>query len=130
MKTYKAWTLIPTNYTPTELANQSIGDPSLKSEFQNVTRDLLTGMSLDEALKKVEQLDPLILSLVSTCVKSGRLAEMLLIASDNLDEDVSSMSGRLGMLAEPIAILVISLIVGTVVLALVTSMTSLYDVSL
>ena len=113
-----------------ELANQSIGDPSLKSEFQNVTRDLRSGLSLDEALKKVEQLDPLILSLVSTGVKSGRLAEMLLIATDNLDEDVSSKSGRLGKLAEPIAILVISLIVGTVVIALVTSMTSLYDVSL
>ncbi|MHA7858257.1 MAG: type II secretion system F family protein [Henriciella sp.] len=113
-----------------ELANQSIGDPTMKSEFQNVTRDLRSGLSLDEALKKVERLDPLVLSLVSTGVKSGRLAEMLLIATDNLDEDVSSKSGRLGKLAEPIAILVISLIVGTVVIALVTSMTSLYDVSL
>ncbi|MFN3214013.1 MAG: type II secretion system F family protein [Henriciella sp.] len=112
------------------LANQSVRDPAMKSEFQSVTRDLRSGLALDEALKKVEGIDSLVLSLVSTGVKSGRLAEMLLIATNTLDEEVNSKSSRLGKLAEPIAILVISLIVGTVVIALVTSMTSLYDVSL
>ncbi len=113
-----------------ELANQSIGDYSVRSQYQGVTRDLRSGMALDEALRKVEHIDPVVLSLVSTGVKSGRLAEMLLIATDTLDEDLNSKSSRLGKLAEPISILLISLIIGTVVVALVTSMTSLYDVTL
>jgi type II secretory pathway component PulF len=113
-----------------ELANQSIGDHSVRSQYQGVTRDLRSGMALDEALRKVEHIDPVVLSLVSTGVKSGRLAEMLLIATDTLDEDLNSKSSRLGKLAEPISILLISLIIGTVVVALVTSMTSLYDVTL
>ncbi len=113
-----------------ELANQSIGDPTVRSQYQGVTRDLRSGQALDEALQKVENIDPVVLSLVSTGVKSGRLAEMLLIATDTLDEELDSKSSRLGKLAEPIAILLISLIVGTVVVALVTSMTSLYDVGI
>lgn len=113
-----------------ELANKSIGDPGARADYQGVTRDLRSGLSLDEALKKVERIDPMVLSLVSTGVKSGRLAEMLLIATEALDEELRSKSARLGKLAEPISILVISLIIGTVVIALVTSMTSLYSVSL
>lgn len=113
-----------------ELANLSLGDPSVQSEYQGVTRDLRSGVALDEALKKVESVDPTLQSLVSTGVKSGRLAEMLLIATETLDTELRSTSERVGKLAEPISILSISLIIGTVVIALVTSMTSLYSVSL
>ena len=113
-----------------ELANRSLGDPSMRSEYQGVTRDLRSGVALDEALKKVQGVEPTLQSLVTTGVKSGRLAEMLLIATEILDEELRSTSERIGKLAEPISILSISLIIGTVVIALVTSMTSLYTVSL
>ena len=75
-------------------------------------------------------MEPIVLNLVAVGTKAGNLGEMLLLATDILDGRVRTDSERLGKLAEPIAILVISAIVGLVVISLVTAMTSIYDVGL
>ena len=111
------------------LANKSLGSAQLRSSYQDVARDLRSGLTLDHALNKVEQVDPVLLNLVATGVKSGKLSEMLFVATEIMDERIKRQSERIGKLAEPIAILLISAIVGVVVIALVTSMTSLYDVA-
>ena len=111
------------------LANESLGSAQLRSSYQDVARDLRSGLTLDHALNKIEEVDPVLLNLVATGVKSGKLADMLFVATEIMDERIKRQAERIGKLAEPIAILFISTIVGIVVIALVTSMTSLYDVA-
>jgi len=53
-----------------------------------------------------------------------------MVATRILDERVEAGSNRLSRLAEPIAILIISALVGMVVIGLVTAMTSLYEFAL
>ena len=113
-----------------ELANDSLGSPIIKSAYQEVVRDLRAGLTIDQALLKIDTVEPAVQSLVATGVKSGKLGEMLFVATEILDERVRAQAERIGKLAEPISILIISGIIGLVVISLVLSMTSLYDVAL
>ncbi len=112
------------------LARRTMNSATNKAAFDEVARDLRAGLTLDQALEKVPQIEPLILNLVRTGIKSGRLADMLLLATASFDERLESASKRISRLAEPVAILFIAGIIGFVVIALVSAMTSLYDFAL
>lgn len=110
------------------LARDVIRSSRNRAAFDDLARDLRAGTALDEALRKVPDLDPVVLNLAAVGAKAGNMGEMLLLATDILDKSVRARSTRLGKLAEPIAILLISSIIGVVVISMVTAMTSLYDV--
>lgn len=110
------------------LARDVIRSSRNRAAFDDLARDLRAGTALDEALRKVPDLDPVVLNLAAVGAKAGNMGEMLLLATDILDKSVRARSTRLGKLAEPIAILLISTIIGVVVISMVTAMTSLYDV--
>lgn len=112
------------------LARSAVTSPKSRAAFDDVARDLRSGMTLEQSLDKIPELEPIVLNLVAVGTKAGNLGEMLLLATEILDGTVRRDSERLGKLAEPIAILVISAIVGLVVVSLVTAMTSIYDVGL
>jgi type II secretory pathway component PulF len=112
------------------LARSAVVSAKSRAGFDDVARDLRAGMTLEQALDKVPGLEPIVLNLVAVGTKAGNLGEMLLLATDILDGNVRSGSQRLGKLAEPVAILLISAIVGVVVISLVTAMTSIYDTGL
>lgn len=112
------------------LARRAVDSATNKAAFDEVARDLRSGQTLDQALEKVPQIEPLILNLVRTGIKAGRLSDMLLIATETLDERLETSSKRISSLAEPIAILLIAGVIGFVVVSLVSAMTSLYDFAL
>ncbi|MEL6687296.1 MAG: type II secretion system F family protein, partial [Pseudomonadota bacterium] len=112
------------------LARAAVTSPKSRAAFDDVARDLRSGMTLEQSLSKIPDLEPIVLNLVAVGTKAGNLGEMLLLATEILDSRVRRDSEKLGKLAEPIAILVISAIVGLVVVSLVTAMTSIYDVGL
>ncbi|MEM7728813.1 MAG: type II secretion system F family protein [Pseudomonadota bacterium] len=112
------------------LARDVLRGSRSRAAFDEVSRDLRAGSTLDEALAKVPDLEPVILNLAGVGTKAGKLGEMLLLATEIIDKSVRESSKRLGKLAEPIAILMISSVIGIVVISLVTAMTSLYDIGL
>lgn len=116
--------------TAVTLAENTVTSDTNRAAFGDVARDLRAGMALDDALEKVPGIEPVVVNLVSTGVRAGRLGEMLMVATRILDERVEAGSNRLSRLAEPIAILIISALVGMVVIGLVMAMTSLYEFSL
>jgi len=79
------------------------------------------------ALETVPEFDPLANDLIRTGRISGSLAEMLLFIGKTQEDQTRERAKRLAAVAEPIAILLISLIVGTIVISIVLAMTSLYD---
>jgi general secretion pathway protein F len=109
------------------LAQNTVSSQINRAAFGDVARELRAGSPLDLALSKVPYIEPIILNLVSTGVRAGRLSEVLMVATRILDERVEVLTERLSRLAEPIAIMVISAVIGMVVIGLVTAMTSLYD---
>ncbi len=112
------------------LAQNSISSANNKAAFDDLTRDLRAGISIDEGIAKIPSMEPVVVNLVRTGVKSGRLSDMFLIATEVLDSRVAATSQRISKLAEPVAVLAISALIGFVVISLVSAMTSIYDFAL
>lgn len=98
--------------------------------YEELQQSVRAGMNLGDAIQMNMDLDPMVVNLVMTGQKAGKLPEMLLIGADIYEERLQSAAKRLTELAEPVAILLISAIVGAVVVSLVMAMTSIYDVAL
>ena len=89
------------------------------------------GRPLDEALAEAcETIDPVVIDLIRTGRGAGALGPMLVFAANLFEKEARERAKRLTALTEPIAILAISLIVGGIVVAIVTAMTSLYQFDL
>lgn len=100
----------------------------LQAGFQTARGEIRAGRNIDDALAdNISDFDPLTIDLVRTGRTSGQLPKMLLFVGETQDKETRELLKRLTALAEPIAILLISMIVGTIVMGIVLAMTSLYD---
>ncbi|MEO1476743.1 MAG: type II secretion system F family protein, partial [Pseudomonadota bacterium] len=97
--------------------------------YRELEQNIRSGMTLTDAVQLNLSLDPIAVNLIRTGEKAGQLPAMLLSAADIYQRRLEARSKQLTELAEPVAILLISLIVGGVVVSLVTAMTSIYDVA-
>lgn len=110
-----------------------LGETGLKSKrlqnsFISSRGEIRAGRNIDEVLaENIPDFDPLNIDLMRTGRTSGQLAEMLLFIGDTQEKETKELLKRLTALAEPIAILLISMIIGTIVIGIVLAMTSLYN---
>ena len=110
------------------LGEDGFRSPRLKAAFANVRAQVRTGQDLELALaENVSDFDALNLDLVKTGRMSGKLADMLLFVGRAEEQVTRTRAKRFAALAEPVAILSISLVVGAIVISIVLAMTSLYD---
>jgi type II secretory pathway component PulF len=112
-----------------ELAAAAAAPRSRRHLYDEVRQSVRGGMNLGDAVGLSLDLDPMAMNLINTGLKSSQLPAMLLAAAETYDEEIEAYSKRVTTLAEPIAILTISAIIGSVVISLVTAMTSIYDVA-
>ena len=110
------------------LGEDGVRSPRIRAALSVVRSDVRTGTDLERALgDNIPDFDPLTLDLVRTGRMSGRLAEMLLFVGRGEEETTRRRAKRFAALAEPVAILLISLVVGAIVISIVLAMTSAYD---
>lgn len=113
------------------LGEFSVQSSRLRSRFQDARTEIRAGRNIDEVLdENIPDFDPLTIDLIRTGRTSGGLADMLLFVGKTQENQTRELTKRLAGLAEPVAILLISLIVGTIVISIVLAMTSLYDFAL
>ena len=89
-----------------------------------------SGETLDDALRRYTDFDPMTLNLIRTGRASASLDEMLVFVAEIQEAEARNAAKRLTSLAEPLAILFIASVVGVIVVSLVMAMTSLYDVAI
>jgi general secretion pathway protein F len=89
--------------------------------------DLKAGVAVDESLGRHTTLTSMDLSLLRAGQKSGSLGKMFDFLADGYDDKLSDMMKRLTALIEPLAIGIISVLVGVVALSLVLALSSVYD---
>lgn len=110
------------------LGEYGLNSEKLRRGFHSTRVEIRAGRNIDEVLlETVPEFDPLANDLIRTGRISGSLAEMLLFIGKTQEDQTRERAKRLAAVAEPIAILLISLIVGTIVISIVLAMTSLYD---
>lgn len=114
--------------TSLDLAQKATRSPLFAAELSGVHRGVRGGEHLDEAFEaNVSGADPLLLDFMQTGRKSGSMDKMLKLAAELYEDEMSAATKRLTAVAEPIAILVLSVIVGGLVISIVLAMTSLYQ---
>ncbi|WOR15366.1 type II secretion system F family protein [Hyphomonas sp. FCG-A18] len=113
-----------------ELAEKGVSAPRLKAGLSKARQSVRAGDSLDQAIvRNVQDFDAVALDMIRTGRASGKLPEMLLFAASIYSRETEERTKKLMALVEPLAIVTISLIVGTIVISIVLAMTSLYEIS-
>lgn len=102
--------------------------PRFRRNLELVRRHVRAGQPLDEALFEAQRdIDPVVIDLIRTGRNAGALGEMMIFAAGLFETEARERAKRLTALTEPMAILLIAAIVGTIVVSIVMAMTSLYQ---
>ena len=101
-----------------ENAAVSLGDPVARVALLRVRAQVREGMRLSGALREGTPFPPLLAQLVALGEETGQLSGFLQKAADLFEQRCERALARLVALAEPVMIIVLALIVGSVALSL------------
>ena len=103
-----------------ESAAQSIGNQKYEVAIKAIVDDVKNGMSISDALTKFPDLFPrLLVSLVIVGERTGSLSEILITFSDFYEEDVDNKLKGLTAVLEPILLLIMGLLVGSIAFSII-----------
>ena len=109
------------------LARRGAPPGPLRSGLEAAEGDLRGGVALHVALGRRTRLTAMDLSLLRAGQKSGALPAMFGFLADSYDDRLKDRMKRFTVLAEPLAIGVVSVVVGVIALSLVMALASIYD---
>ena len=97
---------------------ETTGNYVYESALQKVHESVRQGESFAEPLRLAKVTDTIVVNMIDVGEETGDLDKMLLKIADNYDEEVDVAVSSLVSLLEPIMIVVLGLIVGTIVVSL------------
>jgi type IV pilus assembly protein PilC len=100
------------------ITSETTGNSVYANALMNVHDSVRQGDSFAEPLRKAKVCDPLVVNMIDVGEETGDLDKMLLKIADNYDEEVDVAVAGLVSLLEPIMVVVLGGIVGTIVIAL------------
>ncbi|MHC4783654.1 MAG: type II secretion system F family protein, partial [Planctomycetota bacterium] len=86
------------------------------------------GDTFANPLRQSKTVDSIVVNMVDVGEETGDLDKMLQKVADNFDEDADVLVGSMMSLLEPIMIIVLGLLVGTIVLAMFLPMIKMIEV--
>lgn len=113
-----------------ELAQAGLQIPHRRSRMGEVTRAVRGGSTLADALEDHEALTATGYNLVRVGERSGKLPTMLQSLAKLYEEAGRNRMKRLLILIEPLAILVIGSMIGTIILGVILAITSANDLAI
>ncbi len=106
-----------------KVTNNSI----LIKEIDKIADDIKKGKWLSELLQSIEMFPKMLVSMIKVGEESGSIEGMLNRSAQFYEEELEEAIKRLTSLIEPVMILLMALIVGTVVVAIITPMFKIYE---
>lgn len=113
-----------------KLAAESCEFTRRKARANTMIADIESGMTFTEALERSRLVPDTSLNLVSVGDKTGQLAEMLLAVAALHDSSCKRRMKQVLTLMEPIAILVVGILLGIMVLGIVLAITASTDIAI
>lgn len=110
-----------------EKAAKSVNNIYLRKELSNLNKDILEGNTLYETFSKIKILPPMFINLINVGEMSSNLATTMDMSFNYYKNIVKEKSKKLTALFEPLIIIIVSIIVGTVVVAIALPMFSLVN---
>ncbi|MBU3664540.1 MAG: type II secretion system F family protein [Chthoniobacterales bacterium] len=100
------------------ITRDTAGNVVLADAIQNVHDSVKEGESIVAPLEKSGIFPPMVVSMIDVGEETGQLPEMLLKIADVYDDEVDNTVAGLTSLLEPIMIVFLAVVVGTIVIAL------------
>lgn len=100
------------------ITRETAGNVVLSNAIQKVHDSVKEGESIVAPLEKSGLFPPMVVSMIDVGEETGQLPEMLLKIADVYDDEVDNTVAGLTSLLEPIMIVFLAVVVGTIVIAL------------
>jgi type IV pilus assembly protein PilC len=107
------------------ITRETAGNAAIALALARVHDSVKEGESIVQPLEASKQFPPMVVSMVDVGEETGKLPEMLLKMADVYDDEVDNAVAALTSMLEPIMIVLLAIIVGTIVLALFTPLISI-----
>lgn len=101
-----------------KLAIKSVDNLAIKHQLSQVPRDVEAGTTIARALEKVELMPTLVLQMIAVGEETGSLNEMLETINNFYEEEIDASVEIMLSLIEPVFILFLGGVVGTIVIAM------------
>lgn len=109
------------------LARSGAPEGPFKRGLEQFERDLKSGVDVDASLGRHTELELMDLSLLRAGQKSGKLARMFLFVADRYDGILKDRLKTLTAVIEPVTIGLVAILVGTLAIAIMLSLVSVYS---
>ncbi len=110
-----------------QVGYNTIGNKYIISQFTDVINQVKSGKNLSTAIAQLDGFDTILSSYIIIGEESGRLSEMLNSVADSLDYESESAIQRLISLLEPLMIVIMALVVGSIMISVMMPIFSLYQ---
>ncbi|HEY3660324.1 MAG TPA: type II secretion system F family protein [Candidatus Udaeobacter sp.] len=107
------------------ITRETAGNAAIARAIARVHDSVKEGESIVQPLEASKQFPPMVVSMIDVGEETGKLPEMLLKMADVYDDEVDNAVAALTSMLEPIMIVLLAIIVGTIVLALFTPLISI-----
>lgn len=110
-----------------EITEKVVGNKVIKNVLESSRESLGVGESLTKPMKDNWVFPALVVQMIQIGEKTGTLDHMLMKAADFYEEELEQLSNRIKVLIEPLMIIVLTVIVGSIITAVVLPMFSLFE---
>ena len=100
------------------IVKETAGNVVISNAISNVHESVKEGETITSPLEASGVFPPMVVSMVDVGEQTGALPEMLLRIADNYDEEVDNAVASMTSLLEPIMIVFLAVIVGSIVIAM------------
>ena len=101
-----------------EIVAKTTGNRVFEKTFMDIRNEVVKGGFISDAMRKSGMFLPMVVEMIASGEKTGRLSDLLDKVADFYEEEVDSAVSVLTSLMEPIMIIFVGGIVGTIVVAL------------
>ena len=109
------------------IVRETSGNVIISNAVTMVHESVKEGDTITAPLDKSKVFPPMVISMVDVGEQTGALPEMLMRIADNYDEEVDNAVAAMTSLLEPIMIVFLAVVVGSIVIALFLPLISLID---
>jgi type IV pilus assembly protein PilC len=109
------------------IVKETSGNVVIGEAVNAVHESVKEGETITAPLEASNAFPPMVISMVDVGEQTGALPEMLMKIADNYDEEVDNAVSAMTSLLEPIMIVVLAVIVGSIVIALFMPLIALMD---
>lgn len=109
------------------IAGGTVGNTYIEKQLVDLVKEVKGGATVSEVINKVEGFDSKLSATILIGEETGKLDEMLNSTADSFDYESEQATGRLTALIEPVMLVVMAVVVGSVLIGVIIPMYGMYD---